>query len=144
MCNDQSLFVEYESLKTPLKVTLGNGYEVVASIRGVVMLDSVLPSGERKRCNLQNVLYVPKLSYNLFSVSVTTGRGNTVSFGKASCQVFNEGKLVAVATKVGELYYLNFHVRTVYLNTAETQVIESKRTNGTVYLDIWEREACKH
>ena len=30
MCNDHFLFVEYESLKTPLKVTLGDGYEVDA------------------------------------------------------------------------------------------------------------------
>ena len=57
MCNDQSLFVEYESLKTPLKVTLGDGYEVDAIVIGVVMLTSVLPSGESKKCNLQNVLY---------------------------------------------------------------------------------------
>ena len=52
LSNDQSLFVEYESLKTPLKVTLGDGYEVDAIGHGVVMLDSVLPSGESKRCNL--------------------------------------------------------------------------------------------
>ena len=63
MCN-QSLFVEYESLKTPLKVTLGEGYDVDAIGCGVVMLNStsVLPSGESKRCNLQNVLCVPRLS----------------------------------------------------------------------------------
>ena len=56
MCNDQSLFVEYESLKTPLKVTLGDGYEVDAIGCGVVMPNSVLPSGESKRSNLQNIL----------------------------------------------------------------------------------------
>ena len=65
ICNDQSLFVEYESLKTPLKVTLGDGYEIDAIRRGVVMPNSVLPSGESKRFNLQNVLYVPRLSFNL-------------------------------------------------------------------------------
>ena len=84
MCNDQSLFVEYESLKTPLKVTLDDGYEVDAIGCGVVMLNSVLPSGESKRCYLQNVLCVPRLSYNLFSVSVTTEHGKTVGFSKDS------------------------------------------------------------
>ena len=48
-------------------------------------LNSVLPSGESKKCNLQNVLYVPRLSYNLFSVSVTTECGKTVRFSKDSC-----------------------------------------------------------
>ena len=132
MCNDQSFFVKYNRLKTPLKVTLGDGYEVDAVGRGVIMLDSVLRSGERKKCNLQNVLYVPRLSYNLFSVSVTTERGKTVSFGKTTCQVLDEGKLVAVATKVGGLNCLNFHVRSFHSNTAETQVIESKE-------DKWHR-----
>ena len=72
------------SLKTPLKVTLGDGYEVDAIGCGVVMLNSVLPSGESKRCYLQNVLCVPRLSYNLFSVSVTTEHGKTVGFSKDS------------------------------------------------------------
>ena len=40
--------MEYESLKTPLKVTLGDGYEVDAIGCGVVMLNSVLPSGETR------------------------------------------------------------------------------------------------
>ena len=84
MYNDQSLFVEYESLKTPMKVTLGDGYEVDAIGCGVVMLNSVLPSGGSKRCDLQNVLCVPRLSYNLFSVSVTTEHGKTVRFSEDS------------------------------------------------------------
>ena len=45
MCNNKSLFMEYESLKTPLKVTLGDGYEVDAIESGVVMLNTVLPNG---------------------------------------------------------------------------------------------------
>ena len=124
--NDQSFFVEYESLKTPLKVTIGDGYEIDVTILGVVILTSVLPSGESEKCTLQNVLYVPRLCYNLFSVSVTTERGKTVRFSKDSCQVLDEGKLVAVATKGGELYYLNFHVSGVCSNAAESKVTESK------------------
>ena len=59
MCNDKSLFVEYESLKTLLKVTLGDEYEVDAIGHGVVMLNGVLPNGVCKRCKLHNILYVP-------------------------------------------------------------------------------------
>ena len=47
-------------------------------------------------------------------------------FSKDNFQVLNEGKLVAVATKIGELYYLNFHVSGVCSNAAETKVTESK------------------
>ena len=62
-------------MKTPLKATLGDEYEIDAIRCEVVMLNSVLSSGKSKRCNLQNVLYMPRLSYNLFSVSVTTEHG---------------------------------------------------------------------
>ena len=120
MCNNKSLFMEYESLKTPLKVTLGDGYEVDAIGSGVVMLNTVLPSGESKQWKLHSVLYVPRLSYNLLGVSVATERGKTVRLEKDCYQVLDEGKLVAVANKIGELCYLNCHARHVNSNTAET------------------------
>ena len=62
MCNNKSLFMEYGSFKTPLKVTLGDGYEVDTIGSGVVMLNTVLNSGETKQCKLHSVLYVPRLS----------------------------------------------------------------------------------
>ena len=126
MCNDQSVFVTYESLKTPLKVTLGDGYEVDALGRGVVILYSELPSGRSKRCKLHDVLHVPRLSYNLFSVSMATKRDKTVRFGKTNCQVLDKNEPVAIAIKVGELYYLKCHMNGIYSNTAKTQVQESK------------------
>ena len=70
MCNDRFVFVEFESLETLLKVTLGDVYEVDAIGHEVVVMNSELPSGRSKRCKLHNVLYVPRLSYNLFSVSM--------------------------------------------------------------------------
>lgn len=132
MCNDRSIFMEYENLKTPQKVTLGDGYEVNAVGRGAVVVNSELPSGRSKRCTLHDVLYVPRLSHNLFSVSMATKRGKTVRFGKANCQVLDEEKLVAVASKIGELYYLKCNPSHVYSNTAKTQVQESKE-------DKWHR-----
>ena len=132
MCNDRSVFVEFEYLETPLKVTLGDGYEVDAIGHGVVVINSVLPSGRSKRCRLHNVLYVPRLSYNLFSVSMATEHEKTVRFGKDNCQVLDKDKLVAVAIKVGELYYLKCHMNGVYSNTAKIQVQESKE-------DKWHR-----
>ena len=55
------------------------------------MVNSVLPSRESKRCNLQNVLYMPKLFYNLFSVSVTMERRKTVNLVKTAAKVYIKG-----------------------------------------------------
>ena len=121
MCNDEYLFMDYESLKGPLKVKLGDGYEVDAIGSGSVMLKCPLPSGISRECKLHKVLHVPRLSYNLLSVSVATEHGKTVTFEKTGCQVLDKGKPVAVGDKIGELYYLNCFANRVSSNTAETQ-----------------------
>ena len=113
--------MDYESLKAPLKVKLGDGYEVDAIGSGSVMLKCPLSSGISKECKLHKVLHVPRLSYNLLSVSVATEHGKTVSFEKTGCQVLDKEKPVAVGNKIGELYYLNCCANRVSSNTAETQ-----------------------
>ena len=50
----------------------------------------------------------------------------TVRFSKDNCQGLDEGKLVTIAIKIKELYYLNFHVSDICSNAAETKVTESK------------------
>ena len=44
--------MEYESLKTLLKVILGDGHEMDAVGREVVILESELPNGGYKNCKL--------------------------------------------------------------------------------------------
>ena len=133
MCNDQKLFVKLHNLQKPLKVTLGNGYGLDAIGRGVVVLETKLPSGRMKKCKLHDVLYVPKLSYNLLSVSKATELGKTTRFGEASCQILDANrKLIAVATRIGDLYYLNCRTDHQQFNTAESKSWETKE-------DIWHR-----
>ena len=51
---------------------------------------------------------MPKLSYNLLSVSKTSDAGKKIRFGEDSCQLLDGNKkLTAVATRLGDLYYLN-------------------------------------
>ena len=90
-----------------LEVTLGDGYNLDAIGRGVVLLETKLHSSKTKKCKLHDVLYVPKLSYNLLSVSKVSDAGKTARFGETSCQILYDRKLCAVVTMVGDLYYLN-------------------------------------
>ena len=124
------MFTKYESLDSPLKVTVGDGHEVDGVGRGVVLLSSVLPSDRSRRIKLHKVLHVPRLSYNLFSVSAATERDKTVKFGKVSCRILDKNDLIAVAIKVGELYYLKCRWNGASINSAETQARVSKE-------DMW-------
>ena len=66
MCNYMSQFVEYQSLKKPEKVTLGDGHRLDAVGSGTVELVVNLPDGKRKKLKLLNTLFVfPGLSYSL-------------------------------------------------------------------------------
>ena len=68
MCNDKELFIDVRHLDTPQQVTLGDGSLLEGPAEGTVKLDMILPGGSTQKCNLKNVLYVPKLSYSLLSV----------------------------------------------------------------------------
>lgn len=50
--------------------------------RGEVVLEMVLPNGVSKLCALHDVLYVPKLSYNLLSIAKASRNDKIVKFTK--------------------------------------------------------------
>lgn len=105
--NCRESFTSYEMLKKPLEVSLGDGYMLEAMGTGVVSLMLELPD-KQLQCNLYNVLHVPKLTYNLLSVSKMTDNGKHITFSDDEGHVYNEEeKLIAIATKKGNLYHLN-------------------------------------
>ena len=69
MCRDSKSFTTLHQLEDPIDVVLGDGRALTAVGRGEVVLDTLLPNGDTKSCTLHDVLYVPKLSYNLLSVA---------------------------------------------------------------------------
>ena len=102
----QQKFV-YRYLDNPQQVTLGDEIPLKGPADGTVKLDMILPDGSKQNCKLENVLYVPKLSYSLLSVSKASEAGKTTKFDKSGCKILNQGKkVIAVATKHGNLYYL--------------------------------------
>ena len=129
MCNDQQLFKQFVSLKKPQAVTLGDGHTLEVVGQGIVTLEARLPSGKIKRCNLNNVLCVPKLAYNLLSVTKASEAGKTVCFNKNVCTILNKkGKALAIAAKLGSLYYLNCKQSQNQLMNVSIDKRESKET----------------
>ena len=108
MCNDRKLFVNFNSLAEPRYITLGDGHTVKAVGRGVVLLRISTDDVGTNKCKLQDVLYVPKLSFNLLSVVASTKAGMLVQFTERGCEILDgKNKLVATATRESNLYYLN-------------------------------------
>ena len=107
MSNSKRMFSKLKPLEKPEMVEVGDGKFVEAEGKGSVKL-SVNAGHSTKSCKLHDVLYIPDLSFNLFSVSKATEKGKSAEFTKKSCRFRdNEGSVVAIANKVGNLYYLD-------------------------------------
>ena len=114
-CNDRKLFVNFNRLAEPRDITLGDEHVVKAVGRGVVLMRISTDDVETNKCRLQDVLYVPKLSFNLLSVVASTKARMLLQFTEGGCEIFDgKNKLVATASRESNLYYLNccsIHVR---------------------------------
>lgn len=120
MCNDKQLFSELRHLETPQEVTLGDGHGLEATAEGTVTLETMLPDGITKKCRLENVLLVPNLSYSLLSVSKASEAGKTTKFDNSGCEIRNKNKeVIGFATRVGNLYYLEYCRIAQKMNAAE-------------------------
>jgi hypothetical protein len=133
ICNSRRLYIKYQTFKNPQKVSVGDGYALEAV---GVALTLELSNLKMKKCKLHEVLYIPKLTYNLLSVSKITDAEKHVFFDDDECLVYDEkDELLAVATKTGSLYHLNCYQSTLeQINSVWNH--ESKE-------NIWHR-SCGH
>lgn len=108
MCQDLHRMYDVHTLKKRTKVAIGDGKYLEAVSRGKLNL-TVNVAGEQKKCTLHNVLCVPKLAFNLLSISKATERGKQVSFTKKGCEIRERdgGKLIAQGVRRGDIYYLD-------------------------------------
>ena len=119
VCNDKKQFVRLYPLKHSVEVKLGDGRNLMATAQGDVSLRMKYGSNKSRKCTLNDVLYVPELSYNLVSASKAVEKENTVKFSDFGCTIRDKkGRLVAVETKVGGLYRVDV-IHSVDVNTVE-------------------------
>ncbi len=73
---------------------------------------------------MENVLFVPKLSYSLLSVSKASNARKTTVFDRSGCNILNEQKkVIAFATRVGNLNIVDQRLN------LQTQQTRSTRKN---------------
>jgi len=84
----------------PDTVNLGVGRIVEALGFSVVRLNLYFDHIESKWATLCNVLYVPKLRCNLFSVRAVVSQGNVVTLDKISCKIYNAHRKLCEVGKI--------------------------------------------
>ena len=107
MCNNKDLFRTLRSTK-PSSVTLGDGHSLKSTGVGEVPLCMKIPGGKTQKCVARDVLYVPKLAYNLFSISKASEAGTKTVFSDTGCRIeATSGKVIAAGSRVALLYFLD-------------------------------------
>ena len=81
-------------------------------------------------------MYVPKLACNILSEIKASKLGKVVKFDDAGCQVVNKSnKIIAVATKVGCLYYLEYNE---FKKNQQLNVIEKESKKRLRHCQFWQ------
>eukprot|EP00794_Sanderia_malayensis_P010763 gene10763-11913_t len=93
MSSKREWMQNYTEFVCPENVRLGDNSTVKAYGKGTVSLE-VKAEKEYKTADLTEVLYVPSLKKNLFSVSAVTKKGFTMKFDKSRCVILDKNGIV--------------------------------------------------
>ena len=97
MTKEKHVLTNFQEFDEPENVALGDG--VVKA-----MGSGCVPGTETKKAVLYNVLYVPKITCNLFSVRAAVAKGNAVELGPNHCCIWDEnGKLRGMGSLADKL-----------------------------------------
>ena len=130
MCYDASVFEDYHQFSVRDQVRLGDGRVIEAVGCGNVRMTMML--NPPVSCTLKNVLYVPQLSCNLFSVSSAVEQGHAVKFMDDKCWIETKsGTRCGCAEKIDKLYILK--CTTAQLHSANA----TKSASNSSDLILW-------
>ena len=125
------ILYNYKELVTPEPVGLGDGRTVSALGSGKVRVVSHLYHNKKIAGWMTDVLYVPKLTSNLFSVNAATLKGNVISFGHKYCWIRNKKKKLIGTSSPS--YILNCEV----LKSPVDKATVAEETEGSSKIDLW-------
>lgn len=135
MTMNRSWFYEFEPItNNKLTITVGNSGIVYANGRGSVQVSAYV--GNKKiEHKLVNVLYVPEIRCNLFSLGSAADNGVEAKISKDNLKLIRNNQVVAVGSRVFDRLYA-LHFETQVLPKANVAVIGAS-------LQTW-HERCGH
>ena len=124
----------YKEFETPEPVGLGDGRTVTALGMGKAKVISQVQHGKKVVGWMTDVLYVPKLTNNLFSVHAAASKGNVISFSHEFCWIRNKKrKLIGTGSPMGKLYKLNCVVPS---SLGDNATVAGEKEGGSK-VDLW-------
>lgn len=109
MSNNRLWFTNYKTLHKALPVRIGNGKYIFAQGTGDINI-LAFDGEEWNEKHLSNVLYIPEIRYNLFSLSAALDKGITQKSDKNTCKLIKGENTVAVGVRENKLFRMQFKV----------------------------------
>lgn len=136
--NDK-LFSEYIELKNPVDIRLGDGRVLKATKIGSINTEFEVYK-IRKVITLFNVFYVEEMKQNLLSFSKITQNNKIVSYNNIS-KIYNKNnKLIAIATKQENLYYMtSFMDSSIPCSKVNANVTKNLKKEKITLKERWHR-----
>ena len=107
MTFDRTVFASYSKLQNKRLVIIGDGTKLDAVGVGQVILKAF--NGKHYiETTLNNVLYVPDLKMNLFSVASAVNKGYSMKADSIKCEFIKDNKIGAIAMRDGKFYIMDF------------------------------------
>lgn len=103
MSSNEDWFINMQSCN--VRVSVADDRKVVATGRGSVKFD-IVSDGIVRKIELKDVLFVPELQGNLFSVSSATRKGFCIQFSSEKCSIIANSKVIMSAYRFNGLYHL--------------------------------------
>ena len=139
MSSNRDLFKYYEEVNNS-EIVLADKRVVYAIGKGTIYINCKTPSGEVVR-PIKDVLHVPDLGINLFSVSKVTGKGFQVSFYDDKCIIKCDGTIVAQAYREGGLFKLDTGINTAYASKVSSKAALWHQSDGP-FEHRWTQKDC--
>ena len=127
MSYDKEMMVDYVHFENPQKVRLGDNRVVQALGKGNIWLD-IKDENDYNPARLVDVLYVPDLAKNLFSLSAGAKRGYTIELQQSGCVILDKFRKISGSGKLqNDLYVLDINERNEkfhHVNVASNEHLE--------------------
>ncbi|GBP19524.1 Retrovirus-related Pol polyprotein from transposon TNT 1-94 [Eumeta japonica] len=117
MCCDRSLLSSFSSVSQK-SVIVGNG-AIISVLGSGKMVVQVYNGSEWVDTTIDNVLFVPELKTNLFSVNRAADRGYVMMTDNNTCRFYKSIIVCAVANRLDNSYYIEFRFKSEHVNVAE-------------------------
>lgn len=139
MSKRRDWFSTFEEFAEPLKIAVGDGKTITACGRGNINIITYANDKEMSTI-MHDVLFVPGIVYNLFSVTCAGKRGVDclITNNGTQCILKRENEIVATGSEFGNLLKLNINV----VISKSCNLSEQIKSNETCSLQLWHERLC--